>query len=307
MTTTTEAFRKIAVRWAQDAHTSSLAAIPSVVYHYTDAAGLFGMLSSHRIWATDSRFLNDREELNHFRFAARRFIQDKSIATTDPVLDELIRHVIEWQNIESTDSVFVFSLSSAQDDLSQWRGYAKDGLGYTVGFDGRALYKPSEPKNADFAFVKVEYDHDKQERALDGAWRDIVDELRRQLVKHRGDTKKIYQQAAYQFDYIVETRAALNKHRSFASEQEWRLSSFCDHPDKDGDVHIRVSGGKLVPYIEHRLSADDGGRLPIREIGIGPGFNGGEHQRAIEALLQSTGYADDGIEVYFADTPYRNG
>jgi hypothetical protein len=31
-------------------------------YHYTDAAGLIGILTSHRLWATDIRFLNDPSE-----------------------------------------------------------------------------------------------------------------------------------------------------------------------------------------------------------------------------------------------------
>jgi hypothetical protein len=38
---------------------------PAILYHYTAADGLLGMLQSHQIWATNVRFINDRSELDY--------------------------------------------------------------------------------------------------------------------------------------------------------------------------------------------------------------------------------------------------
>ncbi|HEY3830871.1 MAG TPA: hypothetical protein VGO03_01130 [Acidimicrobiia bacterium] len=35
---------------------------PSTLHQYTDAAGLFGIVNSRELWATDCRFLNDSTE-----------------------------------------------------------------------------------------------------------------------------------------------------------------------------------------------------------------------------------------------------
>ena len=41
------------------------APLPAAVYHYTDAAGLQGILDSGVLWATDYRYLNDSSELRY--------------------------------------------------------------------------------------------------------------------------------------------------------------------------------------------------------------------------------------------------
>jgi hypothetical protein len=41
--------------------------VPDVVYHYTNAAGLLGVLSTQQLWMTDTDFLNDAEELAYAR------------------------------------------------------------------------------------------------------------------------------------------------------------------------------------------------------------------------------------------------
>lgn len=42
-----------------------LSGIPSVLYHYTSADGLIGIVRNQRLWATDIEYLNDSEELTH--------------------------------------------------------------------------------------------------------------------------------------------------------------------------------------------------------------------------------------------------
>jgi len=42
----------VRVRWS----------VPELLYHYTDSAGLQGILESRTLWATDIRYLNDETE-----------------------------------------------------------------------------------------------------------------------------------------------------------------------------------------------------------------------------------------------------
>ncbi len=38
---------------------------PTLLYHYTDVAGLIGICSSGALWGTNLRFMNDASELAH--------------------------------------------------------------------------------------------------------------------------------------------------------------------------------------------------------------------------------------------------
>lgn len=38
---------------------------PEILYHYTTAKGLIGILKSKMIWATDRSFLDDRSEASY--------------------------------------------------------------------------------------------------------------------------------------------------------------------------------------------------------------------------------------------------
>lgn len=46
--------------------------IPSTLWHYTSYAALQGIISSKRVWATEYRFLNDREEFLHAKELAQK-------------------------------------------------------------------------------------------------------------------------------------------------------------------------------------------------------------------------------------------
>ena len=58
-------FRDVVDRFSPYGVKYDAADIPAIAYHYTDAAGLVGMLSTHKVRATEFRFLNDRSEVRH--------------------------------------------------------------------------------------------------------------------------------------------------------------------------------------------------------------------------------------------------
>ena len=48
---------------------------PRYLYHYTNAQGLLGMLQSNRIWATNSRFMNDPTEIAYATSLVREIME----------------------------------------------------------------------------------------------------------------------------------------------------------------------------------------------------------------------------------------
>lgn len=294
-------FEEIADNWSNDALTTKLSDLPKCVYHYTDAAGLAGMLTSGKIWATDYRFLNDRSEIKHTRSRVRELISEKmKAAVGDPLALSLYGEILERQDKEGEEDLFVFSLSEKRDDLSQWRGYARNGQGFTIGFCAATIYKVSSPEDAPFGFSKIVYNHDKQTQVLESSLGEIEDELRRVAAEDGADMEELAIHAAHWFSWMVGSTAASNKHSSFESEQEWRILAFA----KPGATSpkVRVSGLNLVRFTEHAPQGATNPKLPIKEIGIGPGFVGSEDVHAIRDICRATGY--DPI-IYTAETPFR--
>jgi hypothetical protein len=290
---------KIAKRWADDVYVTKPSDVPEIVYHYTDASGLMGMLTYNKIWATDYRFLNDKSEIAHTRQEVRKIISSKLEESKDDILTKLYGEILRYQDKPRKSDVFVFSLSKERDDLSQWRGYAREGLGFTVGFCAETLGKISEPDDATFAFLKVEYDHARQAGILKKCLLEIEIALIKMINVGKDQSSKHIKDAAIAFDWLTEARGVANKHRSFSGENEWRIVIH-RAAELYGSANVRPSSTRLVRYIEKEI--DGSGKLPIKEIGIGPGFVGNEEVFAVKTLCASTGHEP---VIYFADTPYR--
>lgn len=135
--------------------------------HYTDFAGLRGIVASGCLWATDAAFLNDASEIAHFFdvrlkgvIAATVRKRGAKLAQSIEVLTNMTKmggfdKVVEAETVALVKSLreatltinrpFILSLCGAMSDgvrrsglLSQWRAYGSDG-GYAVVFNTRAL------------------------------------------------------------------------------------------------------------------------------------------------------------------------
>jgi hypothetical protein len=292
-----ERFDKLGRRWIDDVFVAKPSTVPDVLYHYTDAAGLVGMLQNHTIWATDYRFMNDKSEVE-YTWAAVRDIVNSKLGSCNKSCANMYREVLK--NESSNPNLFIFSLSREKDDLSQWRGYARDGQGFTVGFCGTTLNDTAGP-DRDYSLLQVEYDTDKQGSAL----RKILTAFETELSTIAGNAEvddPTCEVAASYLDWVIYNRAAANKHQSFLSEREWRLAAFVREESFNATVEIRAGGLSLVRYVELEPRFPGTKILPIKSIGIGPGFVGDEQRDAVETLCSKAGY---NVEIYSADTPYR--
>ena len=119
------AAQKLAMSWA-----ARLQEPAPTVYHYTNDAGLKGILESGRVWLTNVFKLNDPSEVYHGFSRAIDTLKRKA-STGQPEhkkfadgLDAFIRR----HGIEKLSHYFICSFSSCGDDLGQWQkasGFAK--------------------------------------------------------------------------------------------------------------------------------------------------------------------------------------
>ena len=72
--------------------------IPLVLYHYTSASGLKGIVESGTLWATDVLHLNDSSEISYAVELIRRIFvgeAEKHTGWTKPLLSTIIPTLIE--------------------------------------------------------------------------------------------------------------------------------------------------------------------------------------------------------------------
>jgi Protein of unknown function (DUF2971) len=231
---------------------------PKILYHYTDAAGLLGILRSQRIWATDAQHMNDSSETLYAldliaRLAAkvdRSKLPPRGLERLDGLLES--REPLFFQP-------FVACFSELGDSLSQWRGYANNGLGYAVGIRSDAVFaNPDLPPqyNAPTDLLRVIYSAEKQEQLV-AQW--LAETL------SEGDGS---------YSQIGEIVPVL-KNPGFHVEQEWRLLVRYFPPGGySPSVEFRPSRFGLSPYVELACFAPgtfvEPTRLPIVHIVEGP-------------------------------------
>lgn len=270
---------------------------PAHVYHYTTAEGLYGILESNAVWAADCRFLNDTSESQVGVAKAREISRSRRFSNKTPQLVEFYRDLGGFLRRESPEPNFVFSLSEREDDLTQWRTYANDGMGFTVGFSSEKLLENSQDNEGAFEFSKVLYGSREQDTLL----RDLFNNFENKI-KAIEPTASDLDDAAMLLDWLISNYSTLFKHSSFRSEREWRVNTYNLMDDDSQTVKVRAKSGRLIPYIPLNLGKFERDKLPITRIGIGPSFKDPTIKYAVEKLCRQTHFQ---VEIYNADSPYR--
>ncbi len=143
-----------------------------LLYHYCSNEVLINILKNKQLWMTDISHSNDYNELRLFFPDIYYVIED--IYNNSPfemcykgkkdyqALNLLLRNVEDYINksLRKGDiTSFVVCFSEKGDLLSQWRGYANDAFGFSIGFSKNELTKYSKKEcfNGRLSFHKVEY------------------------------------------------------------------------------------------------------------------------------------------------------
>lgn len=299
---------------------------PELIYHYTTAAGLRGIVCDDYIRASHISCLNDRTEFSSgvecFRNITReiahdeikKFVQEKektqkSILKTisENAVAESISHGIASAFAKTIDPYVTSfctheagSPESANGLLSQWRAYGSDG-GYCIAFNNERLSKIVEADAMATQDVcerrAVEYnDHNKLVHKKAMFIRRMCTLIRAELGEGEPDPDPIIIQNFENF-------ALFFKNKVFSEENEYRYC-FTRTQNPDGvpskPIYFTDRGGLLVPHV--RIGENQGIRHCIEKIIIGPGKDAETRRVGIIHLKKALNLK---AEIVLSSTPLR--
>lgn len=275
-----------------------------MIYHYTDLNAVKSIIENSKLWLTDYKYLNDKEELR----AGYRILID-ALNAYDDYPEECSQEFIDRLKVAiayvttqdlfspNENKIFVSSFSLDPDSLSQWRSYGM----FSVEFDESAFAELQAKK--EIYLLDCKYILDEGD-ALD----DANDIIKDSLIPHM---LKVYESEPHwlevELSYMVDIYALTFKHAAFYEEQEKRLVISCG-PDDD-DIKFRAKGNVLIPYLEFEFPHSS-----IESVMIGPIDNQllSEDSLVLFTSLISKRIAKKEkkpefyISVERSDLPYRN-
>jgi len=101
-----------------------------IVYHYTSAEGLRGIIETGEIWLTNTAFVNDTTE-------CRALWQLTDLFAEGELTNRFVR--TRWESGERQDNaLYIASFSEEKNSLEQWRAYG----GFNIGLDVSGMFRP---------------------------------------------------------------------------------------------------------------------------------------------------------------------
>ena len=261
------------------------------LYHYTTPNGLIGIVENKILWATDVFYLNDSEEFIRGIQIARSYIQDLREKTTN----KSTAGRLEWL-LKETKSigprkklrVYVSSLSSVDDQLSQWRAYCRGG-GFAIGFNIGRLKELAVAQ--DFVLEQCIYKPEEQNQLITKA----VDSIAGSWLSSSEPwpEKPPCEEPRFAVSgNLIHKLAGISprlKNEAFREEQEYRLISRPTATFVKGQQKFRHQRSIVVPYREFRLDDKDLWRQ-VRVV-VGPTPHREESEASVYELLRcNTGY-----------------
>lgn len=182
----------------------------------------WSIIESDSFWATNARFSNDHEE------------QRLGMRKLQEVLEE------DMESVKSLGDCYIVCFCDEDDKLSQWRGYAPEGV--SIGFDFNNI-RPFYIKKRDTeeylciynSSYKVQYINE------DTGKDEFADKFDLNLSANEDNRDNIRRQAADIISYV--------KHKGFCEETESRLVFSDRDVDLSKCIHYRNVGNIKVPYI----------------------------------------------------------
>jgi Protein of unknown function (DUF2971) len=252
------------------------------MFHYCSLQGLQGIVESRRLWASNSQFLNDRAEVQRARDILGR--------SKDLILKELRIDPGQLQTLQSqlervaTEDfhVFVTSFCEKPDKLSQWRGYAQQGHGVSIGFSRQHL------EALGYSVRHVIYD-----RLL----RQVIEALGVTFeAQGAGDEEELRRAISRQLIEFV----SVAKPDAFSEEEEIRIIVF-SHQVGAEDTKFRVVGKLFVPFVEIDLSAV--WPSVIQQVWLGPQLLDDTVHMSVRHFLTKHGL--DHVQIFRSRAPLR--
>lgn len=262
-----------------------------LLWHYTDSAGVLGILTTYEIWASNIDFMNDATENNRLRELVSerlrsRLKSDQHNPSTAP--NEMAGNLGFSAN---GGNLFVASFSECRDSLSQWRAYGNFAIGFSKSSLSQLNYDPDEKihhseRRMYFGPVRY-YSKAKDEGLIEYLARTSTGETCDFDLKSHNITREELRWLTPRF-----------KDDSFSEEKEWRL--ICSGNADFMGIEFRPRKSTIMPYIVVRL---DNVNNQIEEIIVGPDANSSLNIKALELFRDARHWP---FTVSKTTVPFKN-
>lgn len=277
-----------------------------LLYHYCDSASFINIVKKKVLWASDLTKMND---------------PDETLRGTE-IIDSLYRSIFprssfsfdnEEKLSEFKDLIVACSMSKVGNLLSQWRAYANDGTGFSIGIDDQELnisnLGPGTGNHIPgyeslgvpgYSISEVLYDEGKYREKWNKDMMDFQKENEHQFKPKR---KLICASELFALRRWLEATCLL-KNDFYSEEQEVRI--FKSVPinrvgviDFNTGIDFRATSNGIKAFSCIKLNGH--GQNCIKEVIIGPKNHSTEDD--IKMLLQLSGI--EGVKIKRSEGNYR--
>ncbi|MCL1627248.1 DUF2971 domain-containing protein [Roseibaca sp. V10] len=238
------------------------------VHHYCSASVFLSFIKNKEIWLTALSQSNDHLEGT---WMLRKWLElfDRSKDQDKTLKKKGARFAVE--TILDMYVALGTCFSEERDLLSQWRGYAADGTGFSISFDKEALtaLASNSTETLPLTMSKVYYGH-KDNKQSNEVIRILNDAFGEDAEKYKeypdgiGDRQLAYTREKFKQQKNATRLLFTIKNEAFAEEREWRLFTF-ESVSKIKGVEFRESRGVLSPFVKFKIPVE-----AIRGITLGP-------------------------------------
>ena len=282
---------------------------PSTLFHYTTPAGLLGIIENNKLWATHINYLNDATELGYARALVETALARHERTTRSQRVREFVHRARRTFDVSKTMDVFVSCFCEDGDLLSQWRGYAQTGEGYSIGVSAELLGQIGSGLN--YFLGQVVYDRAVQESAIDDVLEACCAGAHDLTANMSADAaSRLVDELCHVFRRAIWFLMVTFKDAMFKEENEWRAIEIMNRSETEQRIRFRSTSSKLIPYVELDFAAMKPispypklDRIPIVEVFHGPTLNPVLSTRALGLLLARHGQGS--AEVRGSRIPLR--
>lgn len=270
-------------------------------YHYCSTEAFVSIIGTRSIRMSALSLSNDSMEGRMVKSILMDFAKRDSLG-----VDEC-RCLAEYLGrLERAAEGLGFCLSEKKDLLSQWRGYAGDGCGLSIGFSAEYLEEVSrkhlEKTGSIISLEKVAYDHEEHVKQIEPIYSEIKDSIARSpFLSGAFEEGGQFKRGSELISRVVKLyyKMYLLKSSAFQEEEEWRLlRNYIS--ELEGGVEYRACSDRIVAYEGVELVTPDAAPGVV-EVLLGP-----KHITPIEAvagMLKRYGFND--VDIQRSKASYR--
>lgn len=286
-----------------------------ILYHYCGNETFLSILQRREIWASELSLSNDHLEGKWVRKILSQLCDEQKVENSDK-----LRLLSEFDRVASFVGAAGFCLSEEGDLLSQWRSYANDGRGISIGFSSEYFEALSKGlrlrENDSYKLHRVTYDEVERKKLLSvpiekmlkliekGAFQNPYGGLLIQPTEQE-KSQYIYAYKTLSLEFLILGLSIYTmKNPAFKEEVEWRLISIIsrgvdsvvgDLPQMD----YRACTDRVIPFRKIPLLSLS--TRAIQRVIIGP--RNITPESVIKGALERFGFAD--VEVTRSTASYR--